>query len=105
MLLACCWFVAVNGSIQSHVVGSLVPVHIVVLFLVTLTFVLSNMTLQSSSHNFETETKECLERPGRTNPLAACWLRLCTWRQHCVLVFSVAPLGNATVMLFFVGIH
>ena len=105
MLLTCCLSGVVKGSIHNRVVGSRAPVQIVVLFLLTLMFVLSNITSQSSSHNLDTDTKECLARPGSTNPVAACWLIWCMSRRHCVLVLRVAPLGSATVMLFLVGIH
>ena len=105
MLLTCCLSGADNGSIHNRVMGSRVPVHIVILFLLTLTFVLSNTTSQSSSQSLDTHTKECLARPRRINPGAACWMICCMSRRHCVLVLRVAPLGSATVILFLAGMH
>ena len=71
------------------------------LFSVITMLCLLNVAVQLLSHSFETDTNECLARPGRMNPLFASGLIFLIDNLHFVFVFNLYPFGMAKEMFFF----
>ena len=57
-----------------------------------------NVTVQSSSHNFATETREFFASLSKLNPVTASELMCGMFDFHWSLVDSLDPFGIATVM-------